>query len=31
VREHYYGHAAYTRLSAMLFHTAEILHRLYST
>jgi hypothetical protein len=24
VREHYYGHAAYTRLNAMLFNTTEI-------
>ena len=30
VREHYYGHAAYTRTSAMLFNTAEIVRALYS-
>lgn len=30
VREHYYGHAAYTRLNAMLFNTTEILRSLYS-
>ena len=30
VREHYYGHAAYTRASAMLFNTAEIVRALYS-
>jgi len=30
VRDHYYGHAAYTRLNAMLFSTAEIVHTLYS-
>lgn len=30
VREHYYGHAAYTRLNAMLFNTAEIVRCLYS-
>lgn len=29
VREHYYGHAAYTRLNAMLFNTSEILKTLY--
>ncbi|MGA6827215.1 hypothetical protein ACO9S2_06315 [Nitrospira sp. NS4] len=31
IREHYYGHAAYTRLNAMLFNTAEIVRSLYST
>ena len=30
VRDHYYGHAAYTRLSAMLFNTTTIVHTLYS-
>lgn len=30
VREHYYGHAAYTRLNAMLFNTTEIVKALYS-
>jgi hypothetical protein len=30
VRDHYYGHAAYTRLNAMLFNTTEIVHTLYS-
>ena len=30
-REHYYGHAAYTRLNAMLFNTTEIAKALYST
>jgi hypothetical protein len=29
VRDHYYGHAAYTRLSAMLFNTTTIVHTLY--
>ncbi len=29
VRDHYYGHAAYTRLNAMLFNTTEIVHTLY--
>lgn len=29
IREHYYGHAAYTRMNAMLFNTAEIANRLY--
>lgn len=29
VREHYYGHAAYTRSNAMLFNTSEILRSLY--
>ena len=29
-RDHYYGHAAYTRLNAMLFNTAEIISCLYS-
>jgi hypothetical protein len=29
VRDHYYGHAAYTRLNAMLFNTTEIVHSLY--
>jgi hypothetical protein len=30
VRDHYYGHAAYTRLNAMLFNTTMIVHTLYS-
>lgn len=30
IRDHYYGHAAYTRLNAMLFNTAEIVRALYS-
>ena len=30
VRDHYYGHAAYTRLNAMLFNTTTIVHALYS-
>jgi hypothetical protein len=30
VRDHYYGHTAYTGLNAMLFNTAEIAHCLYS-
>jgi len=30
-RDHYYGHAAYTRLHAMLFNTTEIVRILYST
>ena len=30
VRDHYYGHAAYTRLNAMLFNTTEIVRSLYS-
>jgi hypothetical protein len=30
VREHYYGHAAYTRLNAMLFNTKAILRTFYS-
>ena len=29
-RDHYYGHAAYTRTTAMLFNTSEIVHCLYS-
>ena len=29
-RDHYYGHAAYTRLNAMLFNTTEIVRTLYS-
>jgi hypothetical protein len=29
VRDHYFGHAAYTRLDAMLFNTSEIVHTLY--
>jgi hypothetical protein len=29
IREHYYGHAAYTRLNAMLFNTTEITNNLY--
>jgi hypothetical protein len=29
VRDHYYGHAAYTRLNAMLFNTTEIVQALY--
>lgn len=31
VRDHYYGHAAYTRLNAMLFNTTEIVRTLYSS
>lgn len=31
VRDHYYGHAAYTRLNAMLFNTTEIVRRFYSS
>jgi hypothetical protein len=30
VRDHYYGHAAYTRLNAMLFNTTEIVRTFYS-
>ena len=30
VREHYYGHAAYTRMTAMLFNTTEVVRTLYS-
>ncbi len=30
VRDHYFGHAAYTRLNAMLFNTTEIVRILYS-
>ena len=30
VRDHYYGHAAYTRLNALLFNTTTIIHALYS-
>ena len=30
VRDHYYGHAAYTRLNAMLFNTTEITKAFYS-
>jgi len=30
VHDHYYGHAAYTRLNAMLFNTTEIVRTLYS-
>ena len=30
IRDHYYGHAAYTRLNAMLFNTSEIVRILYS-
>jgi hypothetical protein len=30
VRDHYYGHAAYTRANAMLFNTAEIVKALYA-
>lgn len=29
VREHYYGHSAYTRLHAMLFNTSEIVRTFY--
>lgn len=29
VREHYYGHAAYTRMNAMLFNTTEITRAFY--
>jgi hypothetical protein len=31
VRDHYFGHAAYTRLNAMLFNTTEILRNLGQT
>jgi hypothetical protein len=31
VRDHYYGHTAYTRLNAMLFNTTEIVKTLYQT
>jgi hypothetical protein len=30
VRDHYYGHAVYTRLNTMLFNTTQIVHTLYS-
>lgn len=30
-RDHYYGHAAYTRINAMLFNMMEIIRTLYST
>ncbi len=30
VRDHYFGHAAYTRLNAMLFNTTEIVRTFYS-
>ena len=30
VRDHYYGHAAYTRLNALLFNTTEIVRCVYS-
>jgi len=30
VRDHYYGHAAYTRTNAMLFNFNQIVGRLYS-
>lgn len=30
VRDHYYGHAAYTRLNALLFNTTQIVRCLYS-
>lgn len=30
VRDHYYGHAVYTRLNTMLFNTTEIVRTLYS-
>ncbi len=30
VRDHYYGHAAYTRLNTMLFNTTEIVRTFYS-
>jgi len=30
VRDHYYGHAAYTRLNSMLFNTTEIVRCFYS-
>ena len=30
VRDHYYGHAAYTRTNAMLFNFTQIIGRLYS-
>ncbi len=31
VRDHYYGHAAYTRLNAMLFNTTEIVQSFYTS
>ncbi|MBM4138332.1 MAG: hypothetical protein FJ244_02455 [Nitrospira sp.] len=31
VRQHYYGHAAYTRLNALLFNITEIVRCLYAT
>lgn len=31
VRDHYFGHAAYTRFNAMLFNTTEIVRSLYSS
>jgi hypothetical protein len=31
VRDHYYGHAAYTRLNAMLFNTTEIVRSFYAS
>ncbi|MCP9447418.1 MAG: hypothetical protein NNA22_07595 [Nitrospira sp.] len=31
VRDHYYGHAAYTRMDAMLFNTLEIVRLLYAS
>ena len=30
-RDHYYGHAAYTRRTALLFNTSQIIDRLYSS
>ena len=30
VREHYFGHAAYTRLNAMLFNTTELVRHFYA-
>jgi hypothetical protein len=31
VRDHYFGHAVYTRLSTMLFNTTEIVRNFYSS
>lgn len=29
MRDHYFGHAVYTRLNTMLFNTSEIVQALY--
>jgi hypothetical protein len=31
VRDHYFGHAAYTRLNAMLFNTTAIAQSFYAS